>query len=43
MTVVCGDGAELEILELQPEGKRTMTARDYLAGRGIRDGARFGS
>jgi len=43
MTVVCGDGTELEILELQPEGKRTMTAREFLAGRGIPDGARFGS
>jgi hypothetical protein len=33
----------LEILELQPEGRRTMTAREFLAGRGIADGARFGS
>jgi len=43
MWVVCGDGTELEILELQPEGRRTMTTREFLAGRGIADGARFGS
>ena len=28
----CGDGEFLEILELQPEGKRKMTAKEYLAG-----------
>lgn len=43
MSVVCGNGTELDIFELQPEGKRTMTAREFLAGRGIADGARFGS
>ena len=43
MTVVCGDGTELEILELQPEGRRTMTAREFLAGRGLPGDARFGS
>ncbi|MDD5437824.1 MAG: methionyl-tRNA formyltransferase [Patescibacteria group bacterium] len=30
--IQCGDGKSLEILELQPEGKRTMTAKEYLAG-----------
>lgn len=29
--VTCGDGV-LKILELQPEGKRRMSAKDYLAG-----------
>jgi len=28
----CGNGSELEILELQPEGKRRMSAREYLVG-----------
>ena len=43
MWVACGNGTALEILELQPEGRRTMTTREFLAGRGIADGARFGS
>ncbi len=30
--ITCGDGAKLQILELQPEGKRRMTAKEYLAG-----------
>jgi methionyl-tRNA formyltransferase len=30
--VKCGDKSMLEILELQPEGKRVMTAKEYLAG-----------
>ncbi|MDF1497150.1 MAG: methionyl-tRNA formyltransferase [Patescibacteria group bacterium] len=30
--VVCGGGSKLEILELQPEGKRRVIAKDYLAG-----------
>ncbi len=30
--IVCGDG-RLEILELQPEGKRRMMTKDYLAGK----------
>lgn len=40
--VACGNGTALQILELQPEGRRTMTAREFLAGRGNLDGARFG-
>ncbi len=30
--VTCGSDSKLEILELQPEGKRRMSAKDYLAG-----------
>jgi methionyl-tRNA formyltransferase len=39
--VACGDGTELEILEIQPEGRRTMRAREFLAGHGHLEGARF--
>ena len=38
--VACGDGA-IEILELQLEGKRVMTARDAMASRLLTAGARF--
>lgn len=41
LRVAAGDGI-LEIEDLQPEGKRPMHAREYLAGRPIRPGARFG-
>jgi methionyl-tRNA formyltransferase len=33
LSVVAGDGAILRILELQPEGRRVMRAREFLAGR----------
>jgi len=39
--VATGDGGRLAIEELQPEGKRPMRVRDYLAGRPIQAGARF--
>jgi methionyl-tRNA formyltransferase len=32
LLVGCGEDSALEILELQPEGKRKMTAKEYLAG-----------
>jgi methionyl-tRNA formyltransferase len=38
--VATGDGV-LSILELQPEGKRVMTAREFLAGHAARPGMRF--
>jgi len=41
LVVACGDGTELQILEIQPEGRRTMTAREFLAGRAITPGTRF--
>ena len=31
----------LRVLAIQPEGRRTMTAREFLAGRGVAEGARF--
>lgn len=31
--VYCADGSSIEITMLQPEGKRSMAAKEYLAGR----------
>ena len=42
LAVAAGSGI-LEITELQPEGKRPMSARDFLTGHPISSGARFGS
>ncbi len=39
--VATGDGGRLAIDELQPEGRRAMKARDYLAGHSIQAGVRF--
>jgi methionyl-tRNA formyltransferase len=36
--VVCGDGNLLRLLEVQPEGRRAMTARDFLAGHHVQRG-----
>ena len=41
LLVGCGDGS-LELLELQPEGKKRMTAADFLKGSRSADGARLG-
>jgi len=41
--VATGAGGRLAIDELQPEGKRAMRVRDYLAGRPIPVGSRFTS
>jgi methionyl-tRNA formyltransferase len=39
--VATGHGARLVIDEVQPEGRRSMTVRDYLAGHPIQPGTRF--
>jgi methionyl-tRNA formyltransferase len=41
INVATGHGGRLSIDELQPEGKRAMRVRDYLAGRPVAVGARF--
>jgi methionyl-tRNA formyltransferase len=41
LSVVAGDGRVLRILEIQPEGKRGMSARDFLAGHRLAPGSRF--
>jgi methionyl-tRNA formyltransferase len=43
LIVACGGGSALRVLELQPEGRRTMSAREFLAGRGTLEGARLGA
>jgi methionyl-tRNA formyltransferase len=40
--VACGEGSWLEIVELQPEGKRQMTAAEFLRGRTLEPGHRLG-
>lgn len=37
--VACGGGHVLRILQIQPEGKRVMTAAEFLAGRRLEPGA----
>ena len=39
----CGDATWLELVEVQPEGKRRMTAGDFLRGHPLETGARLGS
>ena len=39
--VATGDSGQIAIEELQPEGRRAMKTRDYLAGHAIQPGARF--
>jgi methionyl-tRNA formyltransferase len=41
LLVACGDGTALRILEIQPEGRRPMSARDFLAGRRLSPRDRF--
>jgi methionyl-tRNA formyltransferase len=41
LVVACGRGTFLRVLELQPEGRRTMSAREFIAGHRIAPGARF--
>jgi methionyl-tRNA formyltransferase len=41
--IICGDGRSLEILQLQPEGKRVMSGQDALGGRVVTPGDRFES
>ena len=41
LALAAGDGRVLRILEIQPEGKRVMSARDFLAGRRIEPGTRI--
>ena len=42
VAVACGEGTILRITEVQPEGKRTMSVRDFLNGAKIGRGDRFG-
>jgi methionyl-tRNA formyltransferase len=42
ITVVCGDSGAVDLLQVQPEGRRVMPVRDFLAGHGALVGRRFG-
>lgn len=42
LVVACGGDTVLKVLELQPETKRRMSARDFLNGTKLRIGERFG-
>jgi methionyl-tRNA formyltransferase len=42
LVVACGEATALRMLEVQPEGKRRMSARDFLNGAHLRSGERFG-
>ena len=39
--VVCGDRHLLRIVDVQPEGRRLMSARDFLAGHAVQAGTRL--
>jgi methionyl-tRNA formyltransferase len=41
LAVAAGDGRVVRILEIQPEGKRVMSARDFLSGRRVQSGDRL--
>lgn len=43
MLVGCGSGTALEVLELQPEGKRRMSARDFIHGYRPQSGEKLGA
>ena len=42
LTVAAGNGTILRILEIQPEGRRTMQVREFLSGRRLAAGAVLG-
>jgi len=43
LVVACGHDTALRILEIQPEGRRTLTTREFLAGRRVTTTDRFGT
>lgn len=43
LVVAAGEGTALKILEIQPEGRRPMSVREFLAGRSLAPGDRFGA
>jgi methionyl-tRNA formyltransferase len=43
LEIVAGDGGVLRVVEIQPEGRRVMTAREFLAGHPVIPGTRLTS
>ena len=41
MFAACGDGTWLELVEVQPEGKRRMTAGEFLRGHAVESGTKL--
>jgi methionyl-tRNA formyltransferase len=41
--IACGDGGIVELLTVQPEGKRAMRASEWAIGRGTAEGDTLGS
>jgi methionyl-tRNA formyltransferase len=42
LLVACGSRTQLRLIELQPEGKRRMSARDFINGMHVKPGHRLG-
>ena len=42
ITIACGNDDAIDVMQIQPEGRRSMSARDYFAGHGTLVGQRFG-
>jgi methionyl-tRNA formyltransferase len=42
LIVAAGDGSQLELLEIQPEGKRAMTAQEFCRGYPLPPGEQLG-
>lgn len=42
LIIACADGTSLSLTEIQPEGKKRMTAKDYLTGHALKVGSRVG-
>lgn len=43
MFAACGGGSWLELVEVQPEGKRRMSAGELLRGHAVESGTRLGA
>jgi methionyl-tRNA formyltransferase len=42
VVVACGERGQVELVQVQPEGRRAVSASDWVAGRGIAEGDRLG-
>ncbi|HEX6718901.1 MAG TPA: methionyl-tRNA formyltransferase [Pyrinomonadaceae bacterium] len=42
LVVGCGENTKLALIEVQPEGRKRMTARDFINGMHVKAGDRFG-
>lgn len=42
LIIACAEGTSLSLTEIQPEGKKRMTAKDYLTGHSLEVGSRVG-